>query len=290
MRAISRLVFAVALGLSGAALAQSPDVSVGAQYDSAHVYVAPGDMDAFVASITATFGGQASPPSVTNVLPVPSSTRFRYIWTPAGTFSTFAFLTPVPFPFGSERTGYLVSDMDQAIAAARASGAEVLVAPFNDAIGRDAVVEWPGGLRTQLYWHTTPPAYPPLAAIPDNRVYLSPDRADVFVADFLRFSHGSVIKDQRQADGGEIGRPGVPVRRIAIRSRFGNMVIFVTDGHLPYPFGREVTGYAVADLDQTLARAQGAGATVLVQPASGRSAMLQFPGGYIAEVHAAAEQ
>jgi len=284
------VAFAVAMGVAYPALAAQPDVSVGAQYDSTHVYVAPSDIGAFIESFTATFGGQASPQSVTNVLPVPSSTQFCYVWTPAGTLSTFAFLTPIPFPFGSERTGYLVTDLDKAIAAARASGAEVVVAPFKDPIGKDAVVQWPGGFRTQLYWHFTPPAYAPLAMIPDNRVYLSPDRADVFVADFLRFSHGKVIDDIRRADAGEIGRPGEFFRRIRLQSGFGNMLIFVTDGHLPYPFGREVTGYHVTDLDETLMKAQASSATVLFQSqaaASHRGAILQFPGGYIAEVHAA---
>jgi predicted enzyme related to lactoylglutathione lyase len=286
-------VIAIAMSVACPAFAAQPDVSVGAQYDSTHVYVAPGDMNAFIKSFTATFGGQASPQSVTNVLPVPSSTQFRYIWTPVGTLSTFAFLTPIPFPFGSERTGYLVTDMDKAVAAARASGAEVLVAPFKDPIGRDAVVQWPGGFRTQLYWHFTPPAYAPLAMIPDNRVYVSPNSADEFVADFLHFSHGKVIEDKRHADAGEIGRPGEFFRRIRLSSGFGNMLIFVTDGHLPYPFGRELTGYQVLNLDETLTKAKASGATVLSSPyavGGRRSAILQFPGGYIAEIHAQASQ
>lgn len=285
------VVIAIAMSVACPAFAVQPDVSVGAQYDSTHVYVAPNDMNAFVKSFTATFGGQASPQSVTNVLPVPSSTQFRYIWTPVGTLSTFAFLTPIPFPFGSERTGYLVTDMDKAIAAARASGAEVVVAPFKDPIGRDAVVQWPGGFRTQLYWHFKSPAYAPLAAIPDNRVYVSPNSADEFIADFVRFSHGKVIEDKRHADAGEIGRPGEFFRRIRLNSGFGNMLVFVTDGHLPYPFGRELTGYQVSNLDETLTKAKASGAILLSGPytASGRrSAVLQFPGGYIAEIHAQA--
>ncbi len=274
---------------SGAGTAPAGDVSVGAQYDSAHVYVAPGDLDAFVKSFVATFGGSPSKPVTTNVLPVPSSATFQYVMTPVGTLSVFAFRTPVPFPFGSERTGYLVTDMGKAIAAAKASGAEIQVAPFRDAIGRNTVVRWPGGWETQLYWHFTAPSYVPLASVPDNRVYVSRDRADEFVRDFIRFSHGRVVSDDPHADAGEIGRPKETYRRIRIESGFGKMQILVTDGHLPFPFGREVMGYEVTDLAATLAKAVAAGATVLSHPyASGdcSTAILQFPGGYIAEIHA----
>lgn len=37
----------------------------------------------------------------------------------------------------------------------------------------------------------------------------------------------------------------------------------MTDGHLPYPFGLEITGYEVADLAATLAKAEVSGAKVL---------------------------
>ena len=37
--------------------AGSPAVAVGPQYDSTHVYVAPEDLDRFVTSFLATFGG-----------------------------------------------------------------------------------------------------------------------------------------------------------------------------------------------------------------------------------------
>lgn len=274
--------------LSAPPVLAAEDVSVGPQYDSTHVYVAPADMDAFVKSFTATFGGEASAQIVSNVMPVPASTQFRYIWTPVGTLSTFAFLTPIPFPFGSERTGYLVTDMAKAVAAVRASGGEIVVAPFKDPIGMDAVVQWPGGVRTQLYWHFTPPAYGPLTAVPDNRIYLSEDTADQFIADFSRFAHAKVVKDEIRADAAEIGRPGEFFRKVQLQSGYGNMVVLVTDGHLPYPFGHEVTGYETSDLDVTLAKAQASGAKVISQPvlADGRrNAILQFPGGYIAEVH-----
>ncbi len=265
------------------------DVAVGAQYDSTHVYVAPSDLDAFVNSFVATFGGKASKRIVGNVLPVPSSAEWQYISTPVGALSIFAYHTPVPFPFGQERTGYLVTDMDHAIKAARAAGAEVIVEPFKDPIGIDAVIQLPGGVKMQLYWHfTPPPKNPPLETIPDNRVYVSRDRADNFVRGFVALAHSRVVADDKHADGGEIGRPGEAYRRIQITSRFGNVLVLVTDGHLPYPFGHELTGYQVQDLGATLDKAKAAGAKILSAPytASGRTtAILEFPGGYIAEVH-----
>jgi hypothetical protein len=157
---------------------QAVGVAVGPQYDTTHVYVAPADFDAFVDSIVATFGGKPSKRIVANVLPVASSTQMQYVLTPVGALSIFAFTTPVPFPFGQERTGYLVTDMNQAIEEARGAGAETIVEPFKDPIGIDAVIQWPGGVKMQLYWHLTPSTNPPLETIPDNRVYVSRDQAD----------------------------------------------------------------------------------------------------------------
>jgi hypothetical protein len=283
-------VLAAALPLlAGAAGAATPDIAVGPQYDTTHVYVAPSDFSAFVTSFSATFGGTPSRRGVANVLPAPSRTELQYVWTPVGTLSVFGFLTPIPFPFGAERTGYLVADLDRAVAAAQAAGADLVVAPFRDPIGRDAVIRWPGGVMMQLYWHFAAPSYAPLATVPDNRVYLSPDQADAFLRDFLRFAGGRVVADKPDADAGEIGRPGRVYRRVRITSGFGAMQVMVTDGHLPYPFGREVTGYRVTDLAATLVKARAAGATVLTPPYVGDdriTAMVRFPGGYIAEIHA----
>jgi predicted enzyme related to lactoylglutathione lyase len=234
--------------------AATPNIGVAPQYDTAHVYVAPEDFDRFVASLAATFGGTTTKQGVFTVTPTPSSTMSQLVLTPVGTVSVFGFKTPIPYPFGAERTGYLVTDMEAAIRVARASGADVIVAPFNDPIGRDAIVRWPGGVNTQLYWHTTPPSYPALKTVPENRVYVSGDRAAAFIRSFLAFSHGKVTAD---------------------------------DPHAPY--GRETTGYEVENLTDTLAKATSAGSTILVAPynADRRSAaMVQFPGGYIAEIHA----
>ena len=140
----------------------------------------------------------------------------------------------------------------------------------------------------QLYWHTTAPSYKTLETIPENRVYVSADRADDFTRSFLTFSRGKVVSDNPQAPGIEIGKPGETYRRIRIESTFGKLAVFVTDGHLPYPYGRELTGYEVANLTDTLAKAKTAGVEILVAPFTAdqrTSAIVEFPGGYIAEIH-----
>ncbi|AOK48332.1 glyoxalase [Burkholderia sp. MSMB617WGS] len=269
----------------------APTVSVGPQYDTTHVYVAPEDFDTFVESFLATFGGHKSKQGEFQVTPAPSRTISQLVFTPVGTLSVFGFKTPIPYPFGDERTGYMVTDMDAAIQSAKAHGADVTVAPFPDPVGRDAIVVWPGGVQMQFYWHTQARRYEELKTVPENRVYVSPDRADELVRDFVAFSHGKVVSDVRDASGAEIGRPNDAYRRIRIESGFGKMTVAVTDGHLPYPFGRETTGYEVANLAGTLKKAQSAGATVLVQPFTSdkrEAAFVRFPGGYIAEIHAAA--
>jgi predicted enzyme related to lactoylglutathione lyase len=268
-------------------------VAVGPQYDTTHVYVTPEDFDRFTDSFVATFGGSKSKQGVFQVTPTPSQTMSQLVFTPSGTISVFGFKTPVPYPFGAERTGYLVTDMDAAVKSARAHGADVLVDTFPDPIGRDAIISWPGGVNMQLYWHNEAPHYEPLQTVPENRVYVSPVSADKLIRDFVAFSRGKVVSDVRNAPGVEIGRPNDTYRRVRIESGFGKMTVMATDGHLPYPFGREVTGYAVPDLSATLGKAKAAGVTVLAPPftSDGRdAAIVQFPGGYIAEIHASASK
>ncbi len=244
--------------------AKTVGVAVGPQYDTTHVYVPAADFDRFVASVLQTFGGKTSQEGVFTVTPTPSSTRIQLVLTPVGTLSVFGFKTPIPYPFGLERTGY------------------------NDPIGQDAIIQWPGGVNTQLYWHTTAPSYAPLQTVPENRVYVSPDRVDAFVRGFVAFSQGSVVSDEPRAPGVEIGRPTETYRRVRIESRFGKLTALVTDGHLPYPFGREVMGYEVTNLTDTLTKAKASGVDVLVAPYKTderEGVVVQFPGGYIAEIH-----
>lgn len=290
-RSLAVVTFLLSAGgpmLSLSAAAAAPNVAVGPQYDTTHVYLSPDDVDRFVASFTATFGGNASKQVVATVTPTPSSTISQLVFTPAGTLSVFGYKTPVPYPFGLERTGYLVTDMDTAIRAARSAGADIVVTPFDDPIGRDAVIQWPGGVNMQLYWHTSVPSYAKLRTVPDNRVYLSRDKADDFTRRFVKFAQGKVVADNAKAPGIEIGRPNDTYRRVRIESAFGKMTVLVTDGHLPYPYGHELTGYEVEKLSDTLTKARAAGATVLAGPYAADhrdAAVVQFPGGYIAEIH-----
>jgi hypothetical protein len=299
MRVINAVALATLLlaTAGGTSMAQdkpadaTPFVAVGPQYDSAHVYIALADLDRFSDSLIATFGGTKSQKAALTITPTPSKTIWQAVYTPVGTFSVFGFTTPIPYPFGLERTGYLVTDMDTAIQSAKANEADIVVAPFKDPVGRDAIVQWPGGVYMQLYWHTTAPNLAQLDTVPENRVYVSPVRADAFVLAFVGFSHGKVVSDDRNAPGIEIGRPKDTYRRVRIDSTFGKIAVLVTDGQLPYPYGREMSGYQVANLAGAVSKAKATGATVLVDPytSDGRAAaMVQFPGGYIAEIHGAA--
>jgi hypothetical protein len=274
----------------GSSLAQAaPQIAVGPQYDTTHVYVAAQDFERFVKSFVATFGGMTSSEIIANVTPTPSTTKSQVIRTSIGVLSVFGYVTPIPAPFGMERNGFLVADFDKAVAAARAAGAGLIVAPFEDAIGRDAVIQWPGGVNMQLYWHTRPPPHlPALTSVPENRVYVAPEQADAFISAYLAFSQGKVLADNPKAPGVEVGEPFKTFRRVEIESGFGKTLVLATDGQLPYPWGRESTGYEVADVDATILKAEAAGVFVVVEPfnVSGRrTAIFAFPGGYIAEVH-----
>lgn len=268
--------------------APTADYSVGAQYDTTHVYVPQDQFDTFVASFVATFGGTTSKQGEFQVTPTTSLTKSQLVLTPAGTISVFGFKTPIPYPFGDERTGYLVTDIDAAVKSARSHGAVRRLETFPDPIGRDSVVQWPGGVNMQLYWHTAKPNYAKLATVPENRIYLTVDAADAFIRSWTGFAHAKVTADDKTASGAEIGEPGKTVRRVSIDSGYGKMVVYVSDGHLPWPYGRDMTGYAVSDLAATLAKAKAAGAETLVAPVTAnhrQTAIVRFPGGYVAEIH-----
>jgi hypothetical protein len=260
----------------------------GPQYDSTHVYVHPGTIGIFIASWTATFGGSISDQRILAVTPTPSKTKSQVVLSPVGALSIFDFQTPIPYLFGTERTGLLLTDFDAGVRAARTAGANIIVAPFPDPIGRDAIVQFPGGINTQVYWHKTAPNYAPLTSVPENRIYLTVDSIVKFLHAYLEFTGGKIVTDDSSADSAGIGLPGGKYRRIEIQSKFGNALVMVTDGHLTYPFGRELTGYGVTDLQVTLAKATGNGAKILWGPTrvdDRVSALVQFPGGYIAEIH-----
>lgn len=248
-------------------------------------------MDAFVDSILKTFGGTSTERVLVNVTPTPSETYSQLILTPAGSFSVFDFKTPIRTRSAPSATVF-GQGYGRRHPPGGAAGADVQVAPFDDPIGRDAVIQWPGGVNMQLYWHTKTPNYKPLLSVPENRLYLSAYRVDDFLKSYQAFSHGKVVSDERVSDTA-IGRSDTgKIRQIALDSRFGKTRIFVTDGHLPYPFGHERTGYGVDDLPATLAKATASGAQVLWRSTAAErraSALVRFPGGYIAEIHQTAK-
>ena len=88
-----------------------PDFSVAPQYDTSHVYVPREDVDRFVGCFLAAFGGQSTKQVVATVTPTPSLTTSQLLQTPYGSVSLFGYETPIPYPFGAERTGWLVSDI-----------------------------------------------------------------------------------------------------------------------------------------------------------------------------------
>jgi predicted enzyme related to lactoylglutathione lyase len=280
--------FTSTMGAQQSGTSSAVQIAVAPQYDTTHVYVAPDQVDHFVTAFLGVFGGKSTKQVVATVTPTPISTTSQLLQTPVGTVSLFGFKTPIPAPFGGERTGYLVMDLDTALKAARDAGADVIVAPFPDPIGRDAVICFPGGVATQIYWHTTAPSYAAFTTIPENRVYVSADRADTFLRSLLSFSGGHIVSDDPAAPGVEIGRPGETFRCIRVESTFGKLVAWVTDGHMVYPYGRETTGYEVANLTATLEKAKVLGVKIVIPPyaSHGRvAAMVEFPGGYLAEIH-----
>ncbi len=159
MRALKVLVLAGTLagGLSAAAQTSAPatpDVTVGSQYSTTHVYVPPADFDRFVTSFVATFGAKAAKQAVVTVTPTPSRTVFEPVQTPVGNLSVFGFETPAPYPLGSERTGYLVTDIDTAVQAARDNGAAVIV---SDRPRRDYTMARRGEHAALLAYQTAQP-------------------------------------------------------------------------------------------------------------------------------------
>ena len=87
-RILVLLAFAAAVGATApvaakdAAKSRETGVAVAPQYDTTHVYVAPEDVDKFVTSFLATFGGKSTKQVVATVTPTPSSTTSQLLQTP----------------------------------------------------------------------------------------------------------------------------------------------------------------------------------------------------------------
>ena len=225
----------------------APQVAVGPQYDTAHVYVAPADVDRFSDSVIATFGGTKSQQAAVTVTPTPSTTNWQAVYTPVGTFSVFGFTTPLPYPFGVERTGYLVTDIDKAIQSAKANGADISwprsrirSGAMPSSSGLAAYICNCTGTRPHRITRNSTP-YPKTGCTCRQIAPMRSSRVRAIL-------QGKVVSDDRNAPGIEIGRPKDTYRRVRIETTFGKITVLVTNGQLPYPYGREVSGYEVANL------------------------------------------
>ncbi|WIX77247.1 hypothetical protein QRX50_38515 [Amycolatopsis carbonis] len=275
-------------GAPDAAAWRTPVKAFGVEYDASHVYLQHGKLPAFIKSWEATFGGTDNGQNTFQITPTPSKALASIIHSPVGLLAAYDYQTPVPFPFGAEQTGFGVHDPDLGADAALRSGAAVTVTPWTGPVGREAVVQFPGGFASQIWKQFDMSGFTPLTTQPEFRVYLPETTVNAFLASYLKFTGGSVISDVRKADGGEVGAPGTTYHRIRIKTQFGNTVVLAGNGDWTYPYGRDTTGYTVSDVNATVAKAAANGATVLSGPYKSKdrtSVILQFPGGYIAEVH-----
>ncbi len=113
-------------------------------------------------------------------------------------------MAPIPVASASRSEALPIQAVQRRLACS-AGGRPAVVSPFPDPIGRDVIIQWLGGVNMQLYWHTTPPRFGPLVSVPENRIYVSKDRADAFIRGFVAFSHGAVTSDDAAAPEVEIG-------------------------------------------------------------------------------------
>ena len=103
-RILALLAFSAAIAtaapVTGKEVTKSKEtvVAVAPQYDTTHVYVAPEDVDKFVTSFLATFGGKSTKQVVATVTPTPSSTTSQLLQTPVGTAAVFGFRPPARHP------------------------------------------------------------------------------------------------------------------------------------------------------------------------------------------------
>lgn len=222
------------------------------------------------------------------VTPTPRLTMSQLVLTPVGALSVFGFKTPIPHPFGMERSGSRHGlghrHSRRASRRRRRNGRDV---PRPDWPRRHHSVA--GRCQHAALMAHLLGAELRAAADGTGKARLSvagPGRCIRPRFHRLRAWQGCLRRSASTGRG--IGCPSDTYRRSRIESGFGRMM--VTHGHLPNPDGRETTGYEVSALFATFGRAKSAGAVVLVEPYSAgqhQAAIVQFPGGQIAEIRGA---
>jgi hypothetical protein len=126
-----------------------------------------------------------------------------------------------------------VTDLDEAIRSAKIRAADVVVAPFNDPIGRERSSNGRAESACSSTGTRLLPTMPSFRPFPKTESTCpSGARTNLFANSWP--SH-SVASDDARAPGVEIGRPNDMFRRVRIASTFGTITVLATDGHIPYP-------------------------------------------------------
>ena len=150
-------------------------------------------------------------------------TMSQLVLTPAGSVSVFGFKTPMPYPFGRRTHGLSGDRSRRRRRAAQADGADVLVSSVqrSDRPGRrDPVAR--RREHAALLAHDAA-LVPALKTIPENRVYVSPERANDFSQLSRRFRTGKVGRTMRTRRVSRSGASPIPYRRDPDPSVFGTV-------------------------------------------------------------------
>ena len=297
MRVINGLALDLLLAIAGGtSLAQDKpadatlSLAVGAQYDTAHVYVAPADLDRFSDSLIATFGGTKSQKAELTITPTPSKTNWQAVLHSGWHVLCVRFHDADPISV-RPRTNRLPRDRHGC----------------SDPIGESQRSRRCRGTVQRSHWARCH------RSVAGRHIYaalLAYDRAELREARQGPRKQGVRVTGSRRCVcprfRGVLAREDRLRRPERTRRRGGP-----TKGYLPpradqlhiredrraryrwtapYPYGREISGYEVANLADTVSKAKATGATVLVDPYTAdrrQAAIISFPGGYIAEIYSA---
>lgn len=135
-RILPLLLVAAVLPVNACSTAPPDDakIALGTAFRTFHVYAQPGTAAAFVDSWIATFGGHAQPPANDiDLTPYPSKATAIMVSSPVAALSVYDFSTGIPYPFGSEVSGWGVTG------------------PRAAPDGHSVIVRFPGGYLVEIH-------------------------------------------------------------------------------------------------------------------------------------------